>query len=290
MIDENGRVLSLKDKGEKRKLCPRVKNIVHAVAQVRQFRAYCMKNSISMTNLGSTYVLHSRFERAEVLQPNWAASCVTRNLSSGDADEEAKWIISTHDTPEMQERLKLGKRVRRMDRKGNAEKKKCVRLDPGVTSSCLSASSSSTLAEAPSTSSESYVPQPIAQWTILTPSPVCPVQWKGLNLCQLRQLGEETLNAQMTMWNMKGFLAHLNLNVLPSQKKEYYLFQVLNYLKHCPCTVSRITHTHPPPYSSTFLQPTLQPTSLSFKSGSSSSGMVAGVIHPVLLELQRPPE
>lgn len=103
----------MKDVGEVRKLHSRRKTIWDAILQVRQFRVQCMERNRPMVNLNSTYVLHARYERAEVLQPGFAAACDEKQLGSIEATIEAKSVISMKDTDEMKRRLDLGRRVRK---------------------------------------------------------------------------------------------------------------------------------------------------------------------------------
>lgn len=96
-IDVDGKIIKLKDTGKKRKLAARCSTITACIEKVLEFRREAQLNLRSLVNLNSTYVIHSRFERAERLQPGWAKFCDMVKMGSADAHEEAKKIIVTRD-------------------------------------------------------------------------------------------------------------------------------------------------------------------------------------------------
>ena len=259
--DERGEVKKLKEMGKKRKLARRCPSIVRCVEQIRLFRRHCMENAISMTNLNSTYVLHGRFERAEVLQPGFASSCDARKLGSADAHEEAKQIIASKDTDSMKRRLALGRAVR-AEAKANPPKS----APPPPPRKQEEGKGIKTLALPlpPLPPPPAIVAAVAGQWSAATCSPLHPVTWNQHNLCFLRATNQ--LGATLTLHHLKKIFMGLHIAMPATAPKAQYVNQLSAYLDECTC---RRHHRMPPMVPSALPFPPLPAAVSSFSASSS---------------------
>jgi hypothetical protein len=102
--------------GGKRRLSGRCRSIRAIVNQIRRFRDEAEAAGRPLVNLNATYVLHSRLERADTLDPSFSRRMDDAKSGIKAADDEAKRIILDKGPREARRSIQLGKSVRRVKR------------------------------------------------------------------------------------------------------------------------------------------------------------------------------
>jgi len=96
---ESNKKKQKKDKKIKRMLHKKCMSISAIVQQLRDFRARQQQRGLSLVTFNSTYVLHSRLEKAETLSPGFAAKMDLAQTGVRGAHLEAKRIIAVAAAP-----------------------------------------------------------------------------------------------------------------------------------------------------------------------------------------------
>ena len=219
----------------KRKLALRCPTITECIIQVRTFRRIATSNLTPIVNLNSTYVIHSRFELAEVLKPGFAAFCDSKQYGSDDACKLAKEIILAVGTVEQKTKILLGKSARSKT------------LQPLLHPESIKPK---TVSKPPVCESG----QVFSEWSLCTSRPLHPVVYGDNNLCSLSITGNLHLLSLITL---KRIFQTLNLNIVRYDEdvkltKDHYIEQLDVYLKLCSCRFhGSCDYTHSYSFAST---------------------------------------
>lgn len=241
-MDATGKLIRLRDLGKKRRLAPRCTTIAACINQVRRYRDYCKIRSQPTTNLNSTYVIHSRFERAEILQPGFAKYCDELKLGSADAHEEAKRIIETRDSGKMGERLALAIRLGRHTKKTSLVKHHQQQQQQEESSEgedhdvcpLVPVHNYAMLQCAGGLCGENAI-RFVYEDGCYYFRPIHPVVWIKDNLCHLRTIQE--LDQNVTLHSLKKIYAAFDL-VVPKGAKAEFVSKLWAYLSYCACRIA----------------------------------------------------